>query len=97
MSDVLAEITRAVERAVEGPVKHRESVPVVETFRGQTVWEGTVQVYDVDTPPPATAYGWAAESDHGTRYVAVLGKPPVESPITAVRAWIVSQTKSNAR
>jgi hypothetical protein len=93
MNAVLEQITRAVERAVEGAVTHRESAPVVETFRGQTVWEGTVEVFDVATPPPAVAYGWAVESDQGPQYVAVLGKPPVESPITAVRAWIVSQSK----
>lgn len=73
MSTVLDKITRAVERTVEGAVTHRESVAIVETFRGQTVWEGTVEVFDVAAPPPAVAYGWAVENDDGPQYVAVLG------------------------
>ncbi len=86
-------ITRAVESAVEGEVKYRESIPVVETFRGHTVWEGVVEVFDVDSPPPAVAYGWAVEGATEPQYVAVLGTPPVDSPLTAVRAWLVSQAR----
>jgi hypothetical protein len=55
MSALLDKITRAV----EGPATHRESVAVVETFRGQTVWEGMVEIFDVAEPPPAVAYGWS--------------------------------------
>ena len=79
----------AVERATGGAVNYLESVPVVETFRGETVWEGTVEVFSVATPPPERAYGWAVEND----YVAVLGNPPVDSPVAAVRAWLVSENK----
>ena len=79
----------AVERATGSPVKHLESVPVVETFRGETVWQGTVEVFQVAKPPPARAYGWAVDND----YVAVLGNPPVDSPVAAVRAWLVSEAK----
>ena len=93
MSALLDKITRAVERTVDGPVTHRESVPIVETFRGQIVWEGIVEVFDVETPPPAVAYGWAVESDQGPQYVAVLGKPPADSPLAAVRVWLVNQSK----
>ena len=93
MNELLEKITRAVERAVEGPVRHRESVPIVETFRGQTVWEGIVEVFDVETPPPAVAYGWTFQSDQGAKYVAVKGQPPADSPLAAVRVWLVSQSR----
>jgi hypothetical protein len=86
-------IQKAVEMTVGGSVTHVESAPVVETFRGQTVWQGVVEVFRVEKPPPTLAYGWAAESDKGPDYVAVLGKPPIDSPVAAVRAWIVSQGK----
>lgn len=58
-------------------------------FRGETVWKGTVEVFSVSNPPPERAYGWAVDGD----YVAVLGNPPVDSPIAAVRAWLVSESK----
>lgn len=93
MSTVLEKITQAVERTVEGSVTHLESVPVVETFCGQTVWEGVVEVFEVAAPPPSVAYGWAVESDKGTQYVAVLGNPPANSPLAAIRVWLVSEAR----
>lgn len=92
-ADLLKHIQKAVERAVEGPVKHRETVPVLETFRGQTVWRGVVEVFDVASPPPAVAYGWLVDADPEPQYVAVLGKPPVDSALNAVRAWLVSESR----
>ena len=83
----------AVERATGSAVTHLESVPVVETFRGQAVWQGMVEVFSVAAPPPARAYGWAVESAEGPQYVAVLGTPPIDSPLAAVRAWLVSQAR----
>lgn len=88
-----ANIQKAVERTAGGKVSHVESATVVETFRGKTVWQGIVEVFKVSTPPPTLAYGWAVESDSGPDYVAVLGVPPIDSPLAAVRAWIVSANK----
>ena len=93
MSALLDKIKRTVEATVEGVVTHKESVPVVETFRGQTVWEGVVEVFDVADPPPAVAYGWAVESDKGPQYITVKGEPPADSPLAAVRVWLVAQSK----
>lgn len=86
-------IQKAVERTAGGKVSHVESATVVEMFQGQTVWQGIVEVFRVEKPPPAIAYGWAVESDSGPDYVAVLGTPPINSPVAAVRAWIVAQGK----
>lgn len=61
MSALLDKIANAVERSVEGRVTHRECVPVAETFRGQTVWQGIVEVFDVNALPPAVACGWAVD------------------------------------
>ena len=83
----------AAERATGSRVTHFESVPVVETFRGQTVWQGIVEVFTLATPPPERAYAWAVESDSGPQYVAVLGTPPINSPLAAVRAWLVSEMR----
>lgn len=83
----------AVERATGSPVTHLESVPIVETFRGQTVWEGVVEVFSVAQPPPDRAYGWAVDAGGEPEYVAVLGTPPIVSPLAAVRAWLVSEAR----
>lgn len=72
-----------------------ESVPVRETFQGQVVWDGEVQVFDVTGHPKATrCYAWshAAEGSR-RRFVVVLHAPPVDSPVAAVRASIVADAR----
>lgn len=69
------------------------SEPVHETFQGQTVWEGVVEVFALTGHPKAElAYAWCHETDPGgLRYVAVLGVPPVNSAQDAVRAAIAAE------
>ena len=71
-----------------------EAVPVKETFKGRTVWEGVVQVFHLhDHPEAMRCYAWSHAVDYsGTRrFVAVLQEDPVNSPATAVRAAIVKE------
>lgn len=88
------DIRLAVERAAGFPARHLHSAPVVETFNGKTVWEGIVETYRVASQPVSTAYGWAVDNGNGEpEYVAVLGTPPINGPLDAVRAWLVSQIR----
>ena len=49
----------AIERTHGGTATLAQSVPVHETWQGQTVWEGTVHVFDLAGHPIATrAYAW---------------------------------------
>jgi hypothetical protein len=72
---------------------HVRSEDVREMFRGKVAWEGTVEVFAVSGHPRATtAYAWSFENDAGNReYVAVLGVPPVNSALDAVRAAIAAE------
>jgi hypothetical protein len=73
---------------------HVDSVPVKETFQGQTVWEGVVEVFDLRGHPKAKKiYAWMHDADtpKKKRHVTVLHIPPVTSPETAVRAAIVQE------
>jgi hypothetical protein len=71
---------------------HVESVAVHEVFRGETVWDGIVEVFDlVGHGKAKRCYAWNFQDGKETRYVTVLEIPPVESPQTAVRAAIVSK------
>ena len=58
---------------------HLRSVPVHETFQGETVWEGVVEVFALKGHPKAgLAYAWSHQTDEGgRRYVAVLGVDPM--------------------
>ena len=74
--------------------KHVETVPVVETFNGQTVWEGEVEVFDLlDHPIANRIYAWSHDTDDPAsprRHVTVLHLPPAITPRKAVQASIVS-------
>ena len=75
-----------------------EAVPVKETFQGETVWDGVVQVFDLhDHPDTVRCYAWSHGIDdtEKRRFVVVLYKGPVASPAAAVRASIVQQTREN--
>ena len=78
-----------------------ESAPVHEVFRGQTVLKGFVEVFTLSGHPKAKkAYAWShpeGKDDTGERFVAVLEIPPVESPITAVRASIMADAKKRKK
>jgi hypothetical protein len=80
---------------------HRSTVPVHEVFRGETVWQGDVEVFDLTGHPKAKrAYAWShldGKNDERTRFVAVLEIPPVESAETAVRVQIVKDAKKRRR
>jgi hypothetical protein len=78
---------------------HHASVPVKEVFRGETVWDGVVEVFHLEGHPKAnTAYAWLHDTGDPTnpiKHVTVLHVPPVVSPLTAVQAFIL-QEFSNA-
>jgi hypothetical protein len=74
-----------------------QSVPVKETFGGQTVWEGVVHVFRIQGHPKAdTAYAWSSpiEGSDKRRFFAVLHIPPITSPVDAVRAAIVAEQRA---
>ena len=96
--DYLARLQVAVSQLHNCGAVWRETVPVHEVFKGQTVWQGDVEVFDLtDHPKAKRAYGWShkeGKDDKGERFVAVLEIPPVESAKTAVQVQIVKDVKT---
>jgi hypothetical protein len=97
--DYLARLQTAVQHLHNYAAVHRETVPVHEVFKGQTVWKGDVEVYDLTGHPKAKrAYAWShreGKNDEGERFVAVLEIPPVDSAKKAVQVQIVKDVKTN--
>ena len=94
MSERIENIAKAVERAAGCAATHLESVVVVEAFRGQTMWEGVVEIFTLQGHAKAKrAYGWQTGKGEAANYTAVLELPPVDSPNTAVRAAILVNSK----
>ncbi len=95
--DYLAQVQVAVSQLHNCGATWRETVSVHEVFRGETVWQGDVEVFDLAGHPKAKrCYAWShldGANDERTRFVAVLEIPPVVSPQTAVRVAIVADVK----
>jgi hypothetical protein len=91
------ELKAAVESQHGGTAHYVQSVPVHEKHGGETVWEGTVAVFDLKGSSSGAdrAYAWSYElSDGKRRFFAVLGIPPINGPVDAVRAAIVAEQRA---
>jgi len=91
------QLKQAVESQHGGTATFVQAVPVRETFRDQTVWDGTVHIFNLkDSPSGAErAYAWSYEIGDGRRmFFAVIHAPPVASPRDAVRAAIVAEARA---
>lgn len=93
MSTRIERIQNAVEQLHNCRAFHEDSVPVHEKYEGKTVWEGVVEVFNVDHPKAQWCYAWEIPGPPKD-WVAVLGIPPVLDPVSAVKAYVVSQSKT---
>lgn len=74
--------------------KHIETVPVLEQFKGKTIWEGEVEVFALSGHKKANkGYAWSYEEGREQKITAVLEIPPVTSPKTAIQASILAGMK----
>jgi hypothetical protein len=70
-----------------------KSILVKEVFEGETVWEGMVQVFEVDHPKSKLCYAWSYGLDKSKkrRFFAVLHQGIIDSPKNAVKAAITKE------
>jgi hypothetical protein len=91
----LEELRDVIRRVHGAEAKHVESVPVKEMFRGETVWEGIVEVFELIGHPTAVrVYAWGHDTDDPKtprRHVTVLHLHPIKSAEDAVKAAIVQE------
>lgn len=97
MSDYLTRLSESITTLHNCKAKHVSTTPVKEVFRGQTVWDGDVETFELighSTAKRVYAWGYPNPSDPKKLEVTtVLGVPPVTSELAAVRAAIVAQGK----
>lgn len=90
------ELKRAIQGMHGGSALWLESVPVKEVFRGETAWEGTVEVFTLSGHANANkcfAWGVRRDDDKGWDVTAVLAVPPVVTPQNAVKAAIAAYAR----
>jgi hypothetical protein len=94
----IEELQDVIKRLHGTEATYVETVPVKETFEGQTVWEGEVEVFDLaDHPLASRVYAWAYDREDEskpTQHVTVLQIPPATTPQNAVKASIVAEYKA---
>ena len=91
------QLKQAVESQHGGTATFVQSVLVHESFMGQTVWDGTVTVFDLKGSPSGAfrAYAWSYERPDGKRrFFAVLHSPQIVGPREAVAAAIVAEQRA---
>lgn len=64
---------------------------VVETFQGETVWEGEVLIFELEGHSAPRCYAWEVDGE----VTAVLHEGPVEGPQAAVKAAIAADHTSH--
>ena len=76
--------------------KWLESVPIVEKFSDNIVWDGVVQIFKlIGHPQSIKCYAWSHSVEGSTKrkFHAVLHFGPVDSPQKAVQAAIIARHK----
>jgi len=94
------QLKQAVESQHGGKAALVDVLPLKETWKGQTVWEGVVHVFDLEGHPRATrAYAWShlvGDAGERRRFFAVLHLGGIRSPLDAVRAAIVAERRGKS-
>jgi len=96
MTNDIQGLIKAIQTAHGCKAEHLASIPILETFRGRIVWNGIVDEFTIHHAKTKRCYGWIVPSDEDknkTRYVTILGLPPVDSPLKAVQAFIASEIR----
>lgn len=94
----IEELKDVIRRLHGAEATHVESVPIKEEFQGKTVWDGVVEVFDLEGHAEAhRVYAWAHDTDDPNkprRHVTVLHLHRIKSARDAVRAAIVQEFRS---
>lgn len=88
-------LKEAIERKALCQVKYLNTQPLRLVEDGQITWKGNVEVFQLDGHPEAKiAFGWGVPVDENkTEFITVIGRPPLETPIQAVKAYLASKDR----
>ncbi|HZS43680.1 MAG TPA: hypothetical protein VFC63_01145 [Blastocatellia bacterium] len=81
------------------PAEYLETVDVHETFQGQTVWQGEVEVFTIRGHPKTDkCFAWNYTDDNGTmQAICVLSISPLDTPLNAVRGYVAMEARKNEK
>ena len=74
----------------------RDSVHVQDIYKGNIVWTGDAEVFDLTGHPKAIrCYGWSYGEPE--EFITILELPPVKSPEDAVKVGVAYQIKKGRK
>jgi hypothetical protein len=75
---------------------HLFFVRITENVGGKVVWDGSVEVFLVKGNSEVDrCFAWQyTGTNNEIRYVAILGKTPLDTPLKAVRTFLANETKA---
>ena len=87
------ELLTAIENRAKCGAVYLQTQPVKLSMDGKALWKGKVEVFQLkDHPLAKLAFGWGVENDQKKmEYVTVIGIPPLDSPLSAVKAFVASR------
>ena len=90
--DYIARLQTTIQHLHECGAIHRQTVQVHESFQGKTVWQGDVEVFDLNGHPKAKrCYGWSYGEPE--EFITILELPPVTDAQSAVKVGVSYQIK----
>ena len=95
MSERIESLKRLIEQAYKCKARHVSSTPILETFKGETVWEGVVETFDLEGASVTASQCFAFQfvQDDKPEIRTVLGVDGIDSPHAALRAAIASTAR----
>lgn len=87
------DILDAIELRANCRASYVHTQPVRIFLEDRVLWKGRVEVFDLQGHAFAKrAFGWGVKrKDKKTEIVTVLGIPPLDTPIMAVKAYLSNQ------
>jgi|SRR5665213_1696479 len=93
--DLIEALKQTIHESHDCTVTHLQSVWVEETDRGETLWTGQVEIFEVQGHAKAKiAYGWWQENSE-TGLVTILALTPTLDARKAVQAYRMSRNDPN--
>jgi len=92
MSEYIDNLMEAITAMHDCRCSHFGAEHVCEVYGGETVWDGNVEIFELQGHPTAKiAYGWAWDGEEGEpEYIGILKTPPIKTARDALKAAIVS-------
>jgi hypothetical protein len=87
-------LTKAIEDLHGVSGIHLGTEHITKTFKGQTVWDGDVEIFTITGHPEARmCYAWSYEDGSVGHFAAILGLPPVRTAHDAVRVYVAGEIR----